>query len=88
MSAARQKALKNEARILEEAKEEAARIIARANAQIELEKKKAADDMKREMIVIASMMAQKAVAAKIDLTLQDTLVEQTLKEIGEDTWQS
>ncbi len=47
LSVARQKALQNEAKILEDAKEEAARIIARANAQIELERKAAADDMKR-----------------------------------------
>ena len=64
LSDARKKALKNEAKILEEAKEEAARIIARANAQIELEKKKAADDMKKEIIAVASMMAAKALSGR------------------------
>ena len=39
LSAARKKAMQNEAKIIAEAKEEAARIIARANAEIELEKK-------------------------------------------------
>lgn len=86
LTGARQKALKNEAKILEEAKEEAARIIARANAQIELEKKKAADDMKKEMIQIASLMADKVVAGAMDVNVQDTLIDDTLKEIGEDTW--
>ena len=88
LSDARKKALKNEAKILEEAKEEAARIIARANAQIELEKKKAADDMKKEIIAVASMMAAKAVTNSMSPESQDALMEETLKEIGDQTWQS
>lgn len=88
LSQARQKALQNAEKIKEEANEEAARIIARANAQIELDRKKAADDMKKEMISIASLMAGKAVAASIDAKVQDSLLEETLKEIGDDTWLS
>lgn len=87
LSQARQKALNNEAKILAEAKEEAARILARANAQIELEKKAAADAMKKEMVAIASLMAEKAVAGAVDAKVQDTMIEATLKEIGEGTWQ-
>lgn len=85
---ARQKALKNEAKIVEDAKEEAARIIARANAQIELDRKKAADDMKKQMVEIASLMAERAVRGAVDVKIQDSLVEETLKEIGENTWQN
>lgn len=88
MSDARKKALANENKIIAEAKEEAVRIIERAGVEAELEKKKAADDVKREMIVIASMMASKVVSASIDATVQDGLVEETLKEIGESTWLS
>lgn len=39
------------------------------------------DEMKQEMIEIASMMAGKVVAASIDTTIQDALVEETLKEM-------
>ncbi len=88
LSEARQKALKNEARIVDEAKEEAARIIKRANEEALLEKKRVMDEAKQEMITIASMMAGKVVAASIDTTIQNKLVEETLKEIGESTWQS
>ena len=88
LSEARQKALKNEARIVEEAKEEAARIIKRANEEAELEKKRAMDEMKHEIITIASMMAGKVVSASIDTTIQDTLVEETLREMGDSTWQN
>ena len=45
------------------------------------------DEVKQEMITVASMMAAKVVAANIDATVQDTLVEETLKEMGESTWQ-
>ena len=69
LAQARQKALDNEAKIIAEAKEEAA-----------------TDDMKKEMIALASLMAEKAVAGAVDAKVQDTMVESTLKEIGEDTW--
>lgn len=88
LSEARKKAMKNEAKIVAEAKEEAARIMQRANAEIELEKKHALDDMKQEMIAIAGLMAQKVVAASIDTKVQESLIEETLKEMGEQTWQS
>ncbi len=85
---ARKRALQNENKIIAEAKVEAARVIDRAKVEAELEKQKAADDMKREMIVLASMMAGKVVKASIDTTVQESLVNETLKEIGESTWQS
>lgn len=88
LSEARQKAQKNAARIEGEAREEAARIIKAANTEAELSKKRALDEVKQEMITVASMMAAKVVAANIDAAVQDTLVEETLKEMGDSTWQS
>ncbi len=88
LSEARQKAIKNEAKIIDEAKEEASRIIKRAQEEAELEKKHAMDDMKQEMIQIASLMAQKVVSTSIDTQIQDTLVDETLKEMSNSTWQN
>lgn len=88
LSAARQKALENETKIIDQAKAEAANIIARANHQAELEMKKAQDEIKKEIITVASMVAEKAVSEKLDIEIQDSLVDDTLKEIGEKTWQS
>ena len=88
LSEARQKAIRNEARIVDEAKAEASRIIQHAREEAELEKKHAMDDMKQEMIQIASLMAGKVVAASIDTRIQDTLVEETLREMGDSTWLS
>ncbi len=88
LSEARQKALQNEARIIDDAKLEAARIIQHANEEARLEKSRVMDEIKQEMITVASMMAAKVVAASIDTTIQNSLVEQTLKEMGDSTWQS
>ena len=88
LSAARKKALESEAKIIENAKAEAAAIIARADKQAELEMKKAQDDIKKEIIAVASMIAGKVVSEKIDIEIQDSLVDDTLKEIGEQTWQN
>ena len=88
LSEARQKALKNEQKIVEEAKEEARRIIKRAQDEALLEKKHAMDDMKKEIVAVASLMAQKVVSASIDTKIQNQLVEETLKEMGDSTWLS
>ncbi|MBR4760914.1 MAG: F0F1 ATP synthase subunit B [Lachnospiraceae bacterium] len=88
MADARKRALASEADILAKAREEANRIIERANQEAELEKQKVADQVKTEMISIASMMAGKVVSANIDTTVQGALVDETLREIGESTWLS
>ena len=44
--------------------------------------------MKQEMINVASLMAQKVVASSITAEIQSTLVDETLKEMGESTWQN
>ena len=88
LNAARKRALENEEKIIEKAKEEAANIIERANKQTELAVKKAEDDIKKEIITVASMIAGKVVSENIDLNIQDSLIDDTLKEIGEKTWQS
>lgn len=85
---ARKKAVANESKIIEEARKEAAAIIQRAETEAELEKKRVANEVKQEMVNIASLMAGKVVADKLDTTIQDSLIEETLKEIGDHTWLS
>lgn len=85
---ARKKAMLREEQIVSDAKAEAGRIIERANVEAELEKKKAADDMKKEMIAVATIMAGKVVSASIDTKIQESLVDETLNEMGEKTWQN
>ncbi|MCD8038090.1 MAG: F0F1 ATP synthase subunit B [Lachnospiraceae bacterium] len=85
---ARKRGIENEARIVAEAKAEAAGIVERARKEAELEKQKMADEVKREMVAVASVMAARIVQANIDTNAQHELIEKTLKEIGDSTWLS
>ena len=88
LSEARKKALSNENQIIAQAKEEAARILERAKVEAELEKQKISDEVKREIIAVAAIMAGKVVSASIDTTVQNQLIDETLKEMGDKTWLS
>ena len=85
---ARKKAQNNAKKIEDDARKDAAQIIERANKEAELEKQRVSDEVKQEIISIASLMAGKVVAGRIDTSVQDALVDETLKEIGNDTWRS
>ena len=85
---ARKRALANENRIVAAAKEEAAAIVDRAREEAKLEKQKMADDVKKEIVAVAALMAGKVVASSMDVAIQDSLIDETLKEIGDNTWLS
>ena len=88
LSETRKKALKRENDIVAEAKEEAHRIIEHATKEAELEKSKVQNEVKQEMIAVASAMASKFVAASLDESKQDELLNQALEEMGDGTWQN
>lgn len=88
MDEARRKAKMKEEEIISEAKEEAGRITKRAMREIELEREKAVDEVRKEMVHIAALMATKALASGMDVKIQNDLIDETLREIGESTWQS
>ncbi len=88
LSEARSKGLANQTQIIADAKEEAARILERARVEAQLEKQKMSDDVKKEIITVASAMAGKVVSANIDTTASEELLDETLKEMGENTWLS
>ena len=88
LSDAHKRGIENEKAIVKRAHEEADRIVEHASREAELEKQKVADDVKKEMVVLASMIAGKVVSASIDTKVQDQLVDEALKEIGESTWQN
>ena len=84
----RKKALKKESDIVNEAREEAARVLERANREVELEKNKVKDEVKQEMISVATAMAGKIIAASLDEKEQSQLIAETLEEMGDKTWLS
>ncbi len=85
---ARRKALDKEKEIVEKASEEAHQIKVRAEKEVELEKNKVRDEMKQEMVQVASAMAGKFVEASMDKDKQAQLIDETLKEMGDETWQN
>ncbi|MGN0390143.1 MAG: F0F1 ATP synthase subunit B [Wujia sp.] len=88
LTSARKRAVKNEESIIAEAKEEANRIISRANQEAELEKNRVQDEVKQEIIGVATAMAGKFVASSLDEEKQASLIDETLKEMGDDTWRN
>lgn len=86
LSEARKKALKRENEIIENARAEAARIIEHANKEAELEKKKVKEEVKQEVIHVATMMAGKIIGGSISNKKQDALIQETLEEMGDKTW--
>ena len=88
LSDARKVAKHNEEKIVADAKQEAARIIARANTEAELEEQKAAEGVKQQIIAVARLMASKVVAESISEADSQALIEQTLNEMGDKTWLS
>ncbi len=87
LAKARSTALENEGRILAQAKEEAARIVENARREAALEKSRLADEVKKEMVQVASLLAGRLVKSSLDAQAQDALIEETLRELGEGTWQ-
>ncbi len=86
LSDARQRALANENRIVADARDEAGKIIDNAHREANLEKMKVVDDVKEEVINVASAMAGKIVAASMSEADQKRLLDETIKGMGEDTW--
>ncbi len=84
---ARKKALRSRNEILEDARNDVNRLKERAAQEIEQEKVHARDDLKNEMVDIAALLAEKAVIQKMTPEIQEDLVDETLQEIGEHTWQ-
>ena len=88
LSTARKQALVNENRIIAEAREEAVRIISRAKTEAELEKERVSAQVKTEIIEVAALMAGKAISDQLTIQIGEQLIHDTLKEMGNSTWQS
>jgi len=86
LSDSRKKALDKEKEIAQRAEEEAERILARARLEIQREKEQAKDEMRKEIIAVATIMASKFVVMSIDDDKKNALVAETIEGMGEDTW--
>jgi len=80
------KAVAREDEIVKAANEEAAKIMQRAHLEIKREQEQMKDDIRREIIDVASIMAEKFVQATLTEEQQRVLVNETINEMGDDTW--
>lgn len=85
---AKEKAAYRQAELMADAGAEADRIVARAEKEAELKMAKVRDDIKKDMITYAHATAMKLIAENMDEKKQAQLIEDTLNEMGESTWQS
>lgn len=65
-------------RIIEEAKNEADIIVANGHKEVEYERQKAREALKKEVVSIASMMTEKVIGEKVD---EKALLNSTIKDI-------
>ena len=85
---ARRTGIANRERILRKARQEAQQILQRAKAEADLERSRMEDEVRREILSVAAALAARAVTACMDASLQDRLLEETLKEMKKSTWQT
>ena len=85
---AKQRAEVQAAEIISEANEKASQIIAAAQRQIELDKQKAMDDMKQQVVALAMMAAEKIVEHDIAQTGQEQSVDEIIEQAGSGQWQN
>lgn len=88
LSQARDTAKLRDKNMQESAKAEAERIVNRAEVEAQLEKKRVNDEIKQEIIDKSSIVAREVIKREVDEKINDELIEETLKKMGEDVWQS
>ncbi len=88
LSRAEQKADARKAQILDAADAEAKRILDRAHREADLLQAKLEDETRREMILCSSKAAARLIADQMDEGDLARFIDDTLKEMGEETWRS
>ena len=83
LDSARKRVQEKEVQILAEAKKEAEALRNRAQLDIEREKEKAQDEMKAQIIQIASLMAGRYLSANMDSDTQNRLLDEVISELGD-----
>ncbi len=85
---ARKRATERKEELINQAKEEAELIMKRTELEISREREQMQDDVRREIINVATVMASKFVAESLDESKKAELVNKTILEMGEDIWQA
>ena len=71
-------------KIVEEARAEAGEIVRRAESEAELTIKKAADGIKREIVDVSGVLAEKIIGREINTDDHRELIDSFIREMGDD----
>lgn len=74
--------------IIEDANQQASRILSQAQKEIERERIQAVAEMKQQLGVLALMAAEKIMEKEISVNGQEQIIEKVLEEAGASKWQS
>lgn len=74
--------------IIEEANQQASRILTQAQKEIERERIQAVAEMKQQLGALALMAAEKIMEKEIQVNGQDQIIEKVLEEAGASKWQN
>ncbi len=85
---ARKRATERKEELIAEAKDEAKLIKQRTELEISREREQMQDDIRKEIISVATVMASKFIAESLDEAKKAELVNKTFAEMGDDTWQA
>jgi len=83
---ARIQAIEKERGIIEEAKAEAEKIKNRAKQDIEREQVKAKDEIKKQIIDLSTLMAERYIAVAMNPEEQDKLLDKAIADLGAVQW--
>jgi len=83
---AKKRAAGMESQIIAEAKAEAKAIKERAMQEIQLEQENSLDEMKRQIIDISTMIAERYVQEKMDAQTSNKLLNEAIDDLGDATW--
>ena len=75
-------------RVLSAAQEEAKHLISVAHDEIKMERENAADDIRKQIIEISTLMAARFIEISIDHKVQDKYIDEALSDWSEKTWQA
>ena len=72
-----------EEKIVSEAQEKARGIVKRAEQEAELERRRAADDIKREIVEVSGALAEKMLQREINVKDHSALIDAMIEQVGE-----
>jgi len=85
---ARKLAGEREAAIIAEANSEAVLIKERAKREIELDREKAKDEMRKQIIQVSATMAEQLIGENMDPETRDQILDRAITELGDTPWRN